>query len=773
MSNVSTHNLGFPRIGAKRELKFALESYWQGKTSKHQLTTLGAALRQRHWAHQAALDFAPVGDFSFYDQILDLSFTLGNLPERVQGFHGDTLDNYFRVARGRSAQGSEEHAGCCGGVAAGEMTKWFDTNYHYIVPEFTAATTFSLDASRLLAQVAEAKDQGISAKPVIVGPITYLAIGKAKDDSDKLALLARLVPAYAELLAALAAAGVEWLQIDEPILVTELNSAWQDAFRTAYAALNQAALEQATLGHSQVKLLLATYFGQLQANLTLACELPVQGIHLDAINAHDEVAILIKQLPADRILSLGVINGRNIWKTDLNAVLDWLEPVAKQLGKRLWIAPSCSLLHVPVDLSSELTLDSEVKPWLAFALQKLDELHVVATELNHGRATVAAELRANRVAIDARRNSPRVNNPAVKAALATITPALGQRQNAYALRAAKQAALLQLPKYPTTTIGSFPQTAEIRQARSQFKAGELDIDSYNAAMQAEIERSVREQEALGLDVLVHGEAERNDMVEYFGEQLDGYIFSRFGWVQSYGSRCVKPPILFGDISRPKAMTVAWTNFAQSLTSKPMKGMLTGPVTILNWSFVRDDQPRSVSCYQLALAIRDEVLDLEKAGVRVIQIDEAALREGLPLRKSQWQTYLDWAIESFRITANGVADDTQIHTHMCYSEFNDIIASIADMDADVITIETSRSDMELLDAFDHFNYPNQIGPGVYDIHSPNIPTEAHMVQLMKKAAERIPAERLWVNPDCGLKTRQWPEVLPALRNMVAAAKTLRA
>lgn len=763
MSNVTTHNLGFPRIGAKRELKFALESYWRGESSKDQLTSVGAQLRQRHWAHQAKLDLVPVGDFSFYDQVLDLSFTLGNLPERVQSFHGDTLDNYFRVARGRSAAGAEDHAACCGGVAAGEMTKWFDTNYHYIVPEFTAATVFSLDASRLLAQVVEAKAQGIKAKPVIVGPVTYLAIGKAKDDSNKLALLEQLLSVYADLLTALAAAGVEWVQIDEPILVTELSSEWQDAFRTAYA----------TLSKNKVKLLLTTYFGQLQENIALACELPVHGFHLDAINAQAEVATLQAQLPQDRVLSLGVINGRNIWKTDLNTLLDWLEPVAKQLGDRLWIAPSCSLLHVPVDLNSELSFDAEVKPWLAFALQKLDELEIIATALNHGRDSVSAELSANREAIEARRLSPRVNNPAVKAALATITPALGQRRSAYTARADKQTALLQLPKYPTTTIGSFPQTAEIRQARSQFKAGQIDDTAYTAAMKAEIERSVREQEALGLDVLVHGEAERNDMVEYFGEQLDGYVFSRFGWVQSYGSRCVKPPILFGDISRPNAMTVAWTTFAQSLTAKPMKGMLTGPVTILNWSFVRDDQPRSVSCYQLALAIRAEVLDLEKAGVQVIQIDEAALREGLPLRQSQWQAYLDWAVESFRISANGVGDATQIHTHMCYSEFNDIIASIAEMDADVITIETSRSDMELLDVFDHFNYPNQIGPGVYDIHSPNIPTEAHMVQLMQKAAERIPAERLWVNPDCGLKTRQWPEVLPALRNMVAAAKTLRA
>ena len=561
MSNVTTHNLGFPRIGAKRELKFALESYWRGESSKDQLTSVGAQLRQRHWAHQAKLDLVPVGDFSFYDQVLDLSFTLGNLPERVQSFHGDTLDNYFRVARGRSAAGAEDHAACCGGVAAGEMTKWFDTNYHYIVPEFTAATAFSLDASRLLAQVAEAKAQGIKAKPVIVGPVTYLAIGKAKDDSNKLALLEQLLPVYADLLTALAAAGVEWVQ-----------------------------------------LLLAPYFGQLQENIALACELPVHGFHLDAINAQSEVATLQAQLPQDRVLSLGVINGRNIWKTDLNPLLDWLEPVAKQLGDRLWIAPSCSLLHVPVDLNSELSFDAVVKPWLAFALQKLDELEIVATALNHGRDSVSAELSANREAIEARRLSPRVNNPAVKAALATITPELGQRRSAYTARADKQTALLQLPKYPTTTIGSFPQTAEIRQARSQFKAGQIDDTAYTAAMKAEIERSVREQEALGLDVLVHGEAERNDMVEYFGEQLDGYVFSRFGWVQSYGSRCVKPPILFGDISRPNAMTVAWTTFAQSLTAKPMKGMLTGPVTILNWSFVRDDQPRSVSCYQLALAI---------------------------------------------------------------------------------------------------------------------------------------------------------------------------
>jgi len=754
---VTTHNLGFPRIGAKRELKFALESYWKGTSSLDELNALGAQLRQRHWANQSKLDLVPVGDFSFYDQVLDTSFLVGNIPDRVRGLKGNTQDTYFRIARGRSAKDSD-----CSCVHAGEMTKWFDTNYHYIVPEFTAQTEFSLNASRLLEQLAEAKKLDVQVKPVIIGPVSYLWLGKAKDASEKRALLSRLLPVYVSLLEQLAEQGITWVQIDEPILVTELDSEWQKAFVTAYDALKG----------SRIKLLLATYFGQLQDNLHLACSLPVDGLHVDAINAHSELEQVIHHLPKESILSLGVINGRNIWKTDLHATLEWLEPIHRLLQERLWIAPSCSLLHVPVDLNSEQKLDRDIVSWLAFALQKLDELHILAQALNKGRVPVQEALIVNSAAIEQRRNSPRVHNPAVKKAVATIDSALGQRDCAFELRAPKQAALLHLPIYPTTTIGSFPQTAEIRQARSQYRLGELNEIAYKTAMQNEIARCVREQEALGLDVFVHGEAERNDMVEYFGEQLDGYAFSQFGWVQSYGSRCVKPPILFGDISRPKAMTVEWTSYAQSLTDKPMKGMLTGPVTILNWSFVRDDQARSISCYQLALAIREEVLDLEKAGVQIIQIDEAALREGLPLRRSQWNDYLQWAVESFRITANGVRDETQIHTHMCYSEFNDIIAAIADMDADVITIETSRSDMELLDVFDDFNYPNQIGPGVYDIHSPNIPTQEHIVQLMKKAAERIPAQRLWVNPDCGLKTRQWSEVLPALTNMVAAAKALR-
>lgn len=756
------HNLGFPRIGAQRELKVALESYWRGTLARADLQIVGSLLRHENWQHQRHLDWVPVGDFSFYDHVLDMSFTLGNLPERVHGFHGDTLDNYFRVARGRSAQTAHTHHDCCGGVAAGEMTKWLDTNYHYIVPEFSAQTRFALDASRLIGQVQEAQAQDVKAKPVIIGPITYLALGKAKDGSDKLALLEQLLPVYAQLLEQLAAQGVEWVQVDEPVLVTELDADWQHAYNVAYHHLKAC----------RIKLLVATYFGPLLDNKYLAANLPVAGLHVDTLHSRDDVQQLIGLMPAHKVLSLGVINGRNIWKTDLNEVLDWLEPLAQRWGERLWIAPSCSLLHVPVDLDSEHKLDPEIKSWLAFAKQKLQELQVLGQALNHGRDSVAAQLADNAAALAARRHSTRVHNPAVQAALAALDPQLGQRHSPYPVRAKLQAQHLQLPLLPTTTIGSFPQTADIRQARRAFKAGELDWATYEAAMQAEIAHCVRAQEALGLDVLVHGEAERNDMVEYFGEQLEGYVFSQFGWVQSYGSRCVKPPILFGDISRPQAMTVPWTQYAQSLTSKPMKGMLTGPVTILNWSFVRDDQPRSVSCLQLALAIRQEVLDLEKAGVRIIQIDEAALREGLPLRRSQWQQYLNWAVQAFRICANGVQDATQIHTHMCYSEFNDIMAAIAQMDADVITIETSRSDMELLDAFEHFDYPNEMGPGVYDIHSPNIPSQAHIEALMRKAAERIPAQRLWVNPDCGLKTRQWAEVTPALQHMVQAAHALR-
>lgn len=754
------HNLGFPRIGAKRELKFALESYWKGQNTEQALNETAKELRAQNWQHQKNLDWLPVGDFSFYDQVLDMSFALGNLPERIKKQTGSQLDNYFRLARGRSGE-NEQTASCCN-ISAGEMTKWFDTNYHYIVPELNIDTRFTLDPSNLLAQIDEAKAQGIAAKPIIIGPVTYLWLAKAKDNSDKLDLLKHILPAYKELLVTLAAQGIEWVQVDEPILVTELSAGYIRALETSYTYL----------AGTDLKILLATYFGSLEENLPTLCQLPVQGIHLDAINAQHEVSQAVEWLGEEKVLSLGVINGRNIWKTDLNATLDWLEPLANKLQDRLWLAPSCSLLHVPVDLDSEATLDAEIKQWLAFAIQKLDELQVLSRAINHGRTSVQQALSDNQEAIDSRKHSTRIHKPQVKKTVAEINPALGQRLSPYLTRSTLQKNILKLPNYPTTTIGSFPQTTEIRTTRQQFKKGTLALADYKEKMQQEILASINEQETLGLDVLVHGEAERNDMVEYFGEQLDGYAFSQFGWVQSYGSRCVKPPILFGDIHRPSAMTVEWTQYAQSLTDKPMKGMLTGPVTILNWSFVRDDQPRSLSCYQLALAIRDEVLDLEQAGIAIIQIDEAALREGLPLRRAQWQGYLDWAIEAFRISANGVKDTTQIHTHMCYSEFNDIIESISNMDADVITIETSRSDMELLDVFNDFHYPNEIGPGVYDIHSPNIPTKAQIIELMTKAAERIPSERLWINPDCGLKTRQWSEVRPALENMVSAALTLR-
>ena len=755
---VKIHNLGFPRIGKKRELKFALEKYWKKDITQSELLETATNLRQEHWKNQNQLDLIPVGDFSFYDQVLDTSFMLGNIPKRVQGISEDKLDNYFRIARGRSSHDEPE----CSCVQAGEMTKWFDTNYHYIVPEFDKNTQFSLDASKLLEDIEEAKQHHSKTKPVIIGPVTYLWLGKSRDNTYKLDLLDDLVSIYAELLSKLEAAGIEWVQIDEPILVTEISEEWQYALRKAYYTLQKTSL----------KILLATYFGELQGNLQLACDLPVDGLHLDAVNAKNEVEKVIDWLPTHKIISLGVINGRNVWKANLTDLVNWLSPIHKRLKERLWLAPSCSLLHVPVDLNNEEKFDNDIKSWLSFAIQKLDELALLSIALNQGKDAIVEQLTSNKLDIESRINSNRVHSKDVKKRVFDISDDMTNRQSNYNKRATLQRKIFNLPLYPTTTIGSFPQTLEIRQARRDFRTGKLSKDEYREAMENEIQHCINEQEALDLDVFVHGEPERNDMVEYFGEQLTGYTFSQFGWVQSYGSRCVKPPIIYGDISRPTPMTVEWTKYAQSLTDRPMKGMLTGPVTILNWSFVRDDQSRSETCFQLALAIRDEVLDLEKAGINIIQIDEAALREGLPLRKSEWNTYLDWAIKSFRITANGAKDETQIHTHMCYSEFNDIIESIADMDADVITIETSRSDMELLDVFDEFKYPNEIGPGVYDIHSPNIPTTDSIVDLMTKATQRISAERLWVNPDCGLKTRNWNEVKPALQNMIEASKILR-
>ena len=754
---MKTHCLGFPRIGENRELKHALESYWSGESALADLLARGKALRLKHWEDQKALSMVSAGDFSFYDQVLDLSFTLGNIPARAADTEGARLDRYFRVARGQSAGDTDSER-----ILAGEMTKWFDTNYHYIVPEFSESTRFSLHPGPLLEQIDEAVSAGCAVKPALIGPVTYLWLGKAGGGVDKTTLLEQILPLYAELLAQFASRDIEWAQIDEPILNTDLEPGWADMIRQSYEFLS---------GRG-VKLMLATYFAELGDNAGLALSLPVDALHLDAVRGAAEIDYVVDHLPPEMELSLGIIDGRNIWKADLGALLNRLEPIHSRIGERLWLASSCSLLHVPVDLERETDLDAELKSWLAFARQKLAEIDLLARALDAGRDAVSAALEDNRQALESRRQSGRVINPAVRSRIEAIGADWDRRKLPYPERAALQRERFDLPAFPTTTIGSFPQTPEIRAVRRKFRREEISEAEYLAAMRREIDKVVEFQESAGLDVLVHGEPERNDMVEYFGEQLDGFAFSRFGWVQSYGSRCVKPPILFGDVARPRPMTVDWITYAQSVTEKPMKGMLTGPVTILNWSFVRDDQPRSLSCRQLALAIRDEVLDLEQAGIAIIQIDEAALREGLPLRRGQWQAYLDWAIGAFRLAANGVGNKTQIHTHMCYSEFNDIMDAIVGMDADVITIEASRSGMELLSAFDDSTYPNEIGPGVYDIHSPNVPAVDAIIKSVTESAAKLPKERLWINPDCGLKTRRWPEIDASLKNMVAAAARLR-
>ena len=750
------HNLGFPRIGHNRELKKAVEAYWKGDISQQDLQQQGAELRKKHWQIQAdaGIELIPVGDFSWYDSTLDTSCLLGAVPPRFN-FSADKvdLDTLFRMARGRAPSG--EPAAAC------EMTKWFDTNYHYIVPELDAQQSFSLSSDKLFDEIREAQAQGYKVKPVILGPLSWLHLAKSRsDDFNKLDLLDKILPVYEQILEKLAALNVEWLQIDEPILVLDLDDQWQAAFNQVYKQLAK----------QSVKILLATYFGALQDNLKTACELPVAGLHIDVVRAPEQLIPVLETLPNNKILSVGIIDGRNIWKSDLNKCLIDLKQPLQQLGDRLWLAPSCSLLHTPVDLNSEQKLDAELKNWLAFSVQKLAELKVLADALQ-GKDTSQA-LAENQAAIQSRKDSSRIHVAAVKKRVAEINEAMTKRNKTFTERKVLQQAQLNLPAFPTTTIGSFPQTADIRRLRLALKQGKISQQEYDEKMQKEIAFAIKKQEELGIDVLVHGEPERNDMVEYFGEQLQGFAFTQFAWVQSYGSRCVKPPIIYGDVSRPQAMTVAWSEYAQSLTDKPVKGMLTGPVTILQWSFVRDDQPRSETCTQIALAIRDEVLDLEAAGIKLIQIDEPAVREGLPLRKSDWQEYLNWAVRAFKISAAGVQDQTQIHTHMCYAEFNDIMQAIADMDADVITIETSRSAMELLDAFEDFNYPNDIGPGVYDIHSPNIPEQQAMTDLMQKATARISPDQLWVNPDCGLKTRNWPEVEQALSNMVATATALR-
>jgi 5-methyltetrahydropteroyltriglutamate--homocysteine methyltransferase len=752
-------NLGFPRIGVKRELKTAQEAFWAGKESADGLLAVAREMRTRHWQVQAAkgIGHIPSNDFSLYDQMLDTTCMVGAVPTRY-GFKGGKVDlgTYFAMARGEQTASRD--------VVAMEMTKWFDTNYHYLVPEFEAGQTFALSTSKAVDEFNEAKGLGITTRPVLVGPVTYLLLGKEKTAGfDRLDLLPALLPVYLEVISQLKAAGAEWIQIDEPCLATDLSPKARAAYEAAFKAL-------AGCG---VKILLASYFDGYRDNMSLACGLPVQALHLDCVRAGAELPQLLRQLPADKALSLGLIDGRNIWRADLSRALDLAEQATAKLGKdRVMVAGSCSLLHSPIDLDAETKLDSELKGWLAFGTQKLEEISILAKALSEGRAAVAGQLQASDAAQHSRRTSTRIHNPAVKQRLAAVTPQMTERQHPFFHRQVAQRGALKLPLFPTTTIGSFPQTPEIRQARAALKRGDMTEAAYDQFMRDKTAETVQYQEEIDIDVLVHGEFERNDMVEYFGELLEGFAFTKNGWVQSYGSRCVKPPVIFGDVSRPVAMTVAWTKFAQNLSKRFVKGMLTGPVTILQWSFVRDDQPRSETCRQIGLAIRDEVSDLEQAGIKIIQIDEPAFREGLPLRQADRQAYLDWAVACFRLSAACVADTTQIHTHMCYSEFNDIMPSIAAMDADVISIETSRSQMELLEAFVDFQYPNEIGPGVYDIHSPRTPTRDAMVTLLHKACQNLKPEQIWVNPDCGLKTRKWHEVKPALEAMVQAAKVLR-
>jgi 5-methyltetrahydropteroyltriglutamate--homocysteine methyltransferase len=775
VASIPVATLGTPRIGPRRELKTALESFWAGKIDEAALVKTATQLRADNWARQKArgITVIPSNDFSFYDQVLDTSVMVGAIPEVYNWTGGAvSLATYFAMARG--SQGNTEacehgHAhhhhgqGLAHGAPAQEMTKWFDTNYHYMVPEFSKNQTFALSSTKPIDEYKEAKALGYQTRPVLVGPVTFLKLGKSE---NRLSLLPKLLPVYIEVLNKLATEGADWVQIDEPCLVLDLDADEKAALKTAYSEL--------ALKVPGIKIMLATYFGELGDNADLVARLPVAGVHLDLVRGKGQIDTVLSKMPADRVISLGVIDGRNIWRADLAKVLDLAgKAIAVRGGvDRIQIAPSCSLLHVPVDLDRETALDADLKSWLAFSLQKMTELSVLGKALAGGRDAVKDELAASAAAAAERKTSPKVHNKAVAERVAAITADMANRRSAFAGRAQVQRAHFKLPAFPTTTIGSFPQTSEVRKARAAFTKGTINLAQYDEFLREETRRTVAWQEEIGLDVLVHGEFERNDMVQYFGEQLSGFAFTQHAWVQSYGSRCVRPPILFGDVARPKPMTVEWWKYAQSLTRRPMKGMLTGPVTILNWSFVRDDIPRSESCRQIALAIRDEVIDLEKAGATMIQIDEAALREGLPLRRSEWKTYLDWAVGSFRITASGVADQTQIHTHMCYSEFNDIIDAIGAMDADVISIETSRSKMELLDAFVTYKYPNEIGPGVYDIHSPRVPDVEEMTNLISKARGHLTAGQIWINPDCGLKTRGWPEVKSALTNMVEAAKQAR-
>ncbi|MGM9476518.1 5-methyltetrahydropteroyltriglutamate--homocysteine S-methyltransferase [Pedobacter sp. GSP4] len=762
-----TQNLGYPRIGSQRELKKICENYWADKTGYKNVLQVGKNIRHENWKLQkeAGIDIIPSNDFSFYDHVLDHSLTFGAIPKRYNEVilkKGNAeLDLYFAMARGYQKDGLD--------VVAMEMTKWFDTNYHYIVPEFYKDQPFKLFSTKIIDEFYEAKQFGLTTKPVLIGPVSYLLLGKEKEAGfEKIDLIKNLLPVYIDILSRLDALGAEYIQFDEPFLTLDLTEKDQKAYQYAYKEIRKA--------FPQLKIVLATYFEGLGNNLALAAALPVNVLHIDLVRAEDQLTDVLAALKEETILSLGLVDGRNIWKNDFEKSVSIINQAIEKRGRdKIWIAPSCSLIHSPVDLDNETNeqnLSAEIKQWLAYAKQKIAELATLKKLItNESPASTLQKLEENKLAISNRKVSKIIHNPEVKARVLALKSDDAERLSAFSTRKIKQQEL-NLPSYATTTIGSFPQTAEVRSWRAKLKNGTFTEDEYNSLIAEETAKAVKWQEEIDLDVLVHGEFERNDMVEYFGEQLAGFAFSKNGWVQSYGSRCVKPPIIFGDVSRPEPMTVKWTAYAQSLTDKHMKGMLTGPVTILQWSFVRNDQPRSETCTQIALAIRDEVCDLEQAEIKIIQIDEPAIREGLPLRKADWQNYLNWAVKAFKISASGVKDDTQIHTHMCYSEFNDIIQNIADMDADVITIETSRSQMELLDAFADFKYPNEIGPGVYDIHSPRVPKREEMVQLLKKAKAVIPSAQLWVNPDCGLKTRGWDETKKALIEMVEAAKEMR-
>ena len=765
-------NLGFPRIGHRRELKTALEKFWSHEVGEAELEASAATLRARHWKLQASagINHLPSGDFALYDHVLDTACMLGAIPPGYGWSAGPvSLATYFALARGTNAA-AESPAGLAPGLPAMEMTKWFDTNYHYLVPRLSAGQPFTLTSNRPLAQFREALTLHMRTRPVLLGPVSFLLLSKTTDGSDPLDLLDAVLPVYAQVLNELAEAGAAWVQMDEPVLALDLTDKAKLALGLAYRTL---------AATQKPQILLASYFGPLGGNLATAAGLPVAGLHVDLVRGAAELDALLDAVPAERWLSLGVVDGRNVWRTDLRAALATLRRVASVRGtRRLMVAPSCSLLHVPVDLAQETGLDADVKGWLAFATQKLQEVAALARGLDEGDTAIASQLAASDAAVRSRQASPRVHRKEVSDRLAGLTADMRQRASIYARRRAVQQEKLRLPLFPTTTIGSFPQTPEVRQARAARSRKDITRATYEATIEGWIDDAVRWQEELGLDVLVHGEFERNDMVKYFGEQLSGYAFTHHGWVQSYGSRCVAPPIIWGDVSRPAPMTVRWSAYAQSRTVRPMKGMLTGPVTMLQWSFVRDDIPRSDTCRQIALAIRDEVADLEEAGIAVIQVDEPAFREGLPLRHADWAAYLDWAVACFRLSTCCVRDDTSIHTHMCYSEFNDIMSAIADMDADAISIETTRSQMELLDAFvprkdgSGAGYPAEIGPGVWDIHSPRVPDTQEMVVLLGLARQRLEDWQIWVNPDCGLKTRKWEEVRPALKSLVAAARQLR-